>query len=247
MTNPQRPESGTPDATGQLLGPAVPAAKTTPRELRRARRQGRRDASSLRPDNRGHLPSTRAFAAATDRVEASIHAALVAAVEKIDAKAARIEAELRAMDASQPPLAVQPPVQDPRAGSPEAQNAARETAEALQRAATADAAAAARYKELTGSAAELIQRRTHLHEAAAALLQTWQAHCRELTEAHRTGYTRALARRFPRPRLMVPDIHLVPTPQHEASHGWASGSQLPFTATATHPGEAPGMHWETLT
>lgn len=246
MDNPQASDHLVADST-PLLPDAPPlAVGPTPRQLRAAYRLGRRDAATLRPDAEGHLPSTRAFAAEADRVEAHIHAALIAAVEKIDARVARIEADLNGRDKFPSPTPSPHEVQDPRAGSPEAQNAARNFAAGLARAAASDAAVQARLKDLGGSAAELLQRRRHLHEAASSILQGWQARCKVLTETHRAGYAKALARRFPRPRLTVPDIHLVPTPAHEAGHDWAVGRQLPFTATTSRQGESPGLIWEIL-
>lgn len=230
------------EVESELL-PTAPtlAPEPTRRQLKASFRQGRRDAATTRPDERGHVPSTHTYSFNVDRIESLIHSSLVVAVEQIDAKLARIEAEVRTTNAAPVLPPATPHTLDSRDGSPEMQDSARMAEAAASKAIAANAANQGSLRKLSGDAADLVQRRERVHDEATAILQSWQAHATLLTAAHRAGYAKALGRRFPRPRITVPDLHLLPIPAHVATHGWAKGEQMAFTATVALPGQIPSL------
>ena len=229
--------------TPELLpGAPTMAPALTARETKSARRRGKSDARSL-PDRIGHHPATRSYAAEVDRIEALIHAALVDEVSRLDTRISRGEAELRVIGATPAPAQPQSPGYDPADGSADARNARRAHSVANSATVGAESTQRRRLETLSADLASMIALRHHVHERAAAILQSWQARFLELASAHRDGFRHRLTQRWPRPRLILEDVGPLPEPKHEATHGWAVGDQLPITMTTATPSENPSVAW----
>jgi hypothetical protein len=233
------------DNTQELLpGAPTMAQAPTVRETKSAWRRGKKDARSV-PDRHGHHPATRSYAADVDRVEALIHAALIDEVARLDTQISRGEAELRIIGAAPAIAKPQPLDYDDADGSADARNARRVHGAASSAAIGAESMRRRKLEQLSTDVASMIARRHHVHDRAAALLQSWQARFTILASAHRAGFTHRLTRRWPRPRLILQDLGPLPEPRHEATHGWANGEQLPITMTTaipakTRPWRGPG-------
>jgi hypothetical protein len=234
------------DTAPDLL-PGAPnmAPAPTPKELRTARRQGKADARTA-PDSDGHHPTTLSYSAEVDRVEALIHAALIAEVARLDERISRMEAELRVTGSNPPSDLPHPPTHDLADGSADARNARRDHATAQAAANGTQRAHRRKFEELSTEVASTIARRYFVHERAASILQTWQARFSTLASAHRAGFIHRLSRRWPRPRLVLADLSPLPEPRHRASHPWAGGEQFPITVTTALPSENPSLAWSRL-
>lgn len=225
-----------------LPGAPTMAPAPTARETKSAWRRGEKDARSV-PDGHGHHPATRSYAADVDRVEARIHAALIDEVARLDNQISRGEAELRIIGTAPAMAKPRPLDYDPTDGSADARNARRVYGEASAAAIGAESMQRRKLEQLSTDVAFMIARRHHVHDRAAAILQSWQARFTALASAHRAGFTHRLTRRWPRPRLVLQDLDPLPVPRHEATHGWAKGDQLPITMTTAIPGENPSVAW----
>jgi hypothetical protein len=209
-------------------------------------RTGRRSAATTPPDAEGHHPATLALAAEVARVEAEIHTALVMTVESLDRIIARSETQIRLLSARLSERTI-PTVEDPA----ESMTATQQDVIRLQQVRAHEAAArmsAAQHEldEIKGQVAELSERREHLHTTAAGILASWVARFDALTAHHRSGFIRALTRRFPTPVLSIQDPKNLPMPSYKPNHAWALGEQLPVTVTEIRPNDQPTLMWSHL-
>lgn len=203
--------------------------------------KGRRDAKTTPPDASGHHPLTRTLHTHVDHVEARIHDALISALRPIDKEIARTEAQIRRLEENKNAFNQQltgHPAEAANRDTPEGQESLREK----DRLSAGNAAIRAQQDSLATQVVELIEHREKLHEAALAILETWQARCAALTTCHRRAFIRKVTTPSGRRRLGIENPQSLPLPSHAPNHSWATGNRLPLTTTTVSQDE-PILSW----
>ncbi|MCY0905757.1 hypothetical protein [Arthrobacter sp. H14-L1] len=203
--------------------------------------KGRRDARTTPPDASGHHPLTRTLHSHVDHVEAIIHDALIAALRPIDNDIARAEAQIRRLEENKKSFKQQsadhPATAEERA-TPQGQESLREKDKISSKTAVVQA----QQDSLATDVVQLIEHREKLHEAARAILETWQARYAALTGCHRRAFIRKATTASGRRRLGIKDPQALALPRHASNHSWASGGRLPLTITVISADD-PVLSW----
>ncbi|WP_156507495.1 hypothetical protein [Arthrobacter sp. OY3WO11] len=203
--------------------------------------KGRTDASTTPPDSTGHHPLTRNLQTHVDHVEARIHDSLISALRPIDNEIVRLEAQIRRFEENKQSVLQKinsHPPKSEEANTPQGQESLRHRDKLLSE----NAATATREDALAIEVVRLIEDRDKIHEAAIAILNTWQARCAALIYCHRRAFIRKATVPSGRRKLTLDNPQALPVPSHTPTHLWATGARMPITTTKVST-EDPVLSW----